>query len=100
MKKKYFGTDGIRAKANSSKLNGNTLMLLGMALGNFFTDGNHRHRVVIGKDTRLSGYMIEQAITSGLLYIAIFCSPKITIFPAKECIAIILSCPHTDFKSI
>ena len=67
MKKKYFGTDGIRAKANSSKLNGNTLMLLGMALGNYFTDGNHRHRVVIGKDTRLSGYMIEQAITSGLL---------------------------------
>ena len=47
MKKKYFGTDGIRAKANSSKLNGNTLMLLGMALGNFFTDGNHRHRAVI-----------------------------------------------------
>ena len=67
MSKKYFGTDGIRARANSKKLNGNTLMLLGMALGKYFTNGEHKHRVVIGKDTRLSGYMIEQAITSGLL---------------------------------
>ena len=65
--KKFFGTDGIRDRANSSKLNGNTLMLLGMALGDYFRDGEHRHRVVIGKDTRLSGYMIEQAVTAGLL---------------------------------
>ena len=67
MKKKYFGTDGIRARSNSEKLNGLTLMKLGMALGQYFKTGNHRHRVVIGKDTRLSGYMIEQAVTSGLL---------------------------------
>ena len=67
MKKKYFGTDGIRARSNSEKLNGLTLMKLGMALGQYFKTGDHRHRVVIGKDTRLSGYMIEQAITSGLL---------------------------------
>ena len=53
--KNLFGTDGIRDRANSSKLNGNTLMLLGMALGDYFRDGEHRHRVVIGKDTRLSG---------------------------------------------
>ena len=65
--KNLFGTDGIRDRANSSKLNGNTLMLLGMALGDYFRDGEHRHRVVIGKDTRLSGYMIEQAVTAGLL---------------------------------
>ena len=65
--KKFFGTDGIRDRANSSKLNGNTLMLLGMALGDYFRDGEHKHRVVIGKDTRLSGYMIEQAVTAGLL---------------------------------
>ena len=67
MKKKYFGTDGIRARSNSEKLNGLTLMKLGMALGQYFKSGGHRHRVVIGKDTRLSGYMIEQAVTSGLL---------------------------------
>ena len=67
MKKKYFGTDGIRARSNSEKLNGLTLMKLGMALGQYFKTGDHRHRVVIGKDTRLSGYMIEKAVTSGLL---------------------------------
>ena len=67
MKKNYFGTDGIRARSNSEKLNGLTLMKLGMALGQYFKKGDHRHRVVIGKDTRLSGYMIEQAVTSGLL---------------------------------
>ena len=67
MKKTFFGTDGIRAESNSSVLNGRTMMKLGMALGKYFTDGNHRHTAVIGKDTRLSGYMIEQAVTSGLL---------------------------------
>ena len=67
MKKKYFGTDGIRAASNSPKLNGLTMMRLGMSLGKLFTKGDHRHRVVIGKDTRLSGYTIEQSITSGLL---------------------------------
>ena len=65
--KNYFGTDGVRANSNSNKLNGITLMKLGMALGKHFTVGGHRHKVVIGKDTRLSGYMIEQALTSGLL---------------------------------
>ena len=67
MKKTFFGTDGIRAESNSSVLNGRTMMKLGMALGKYFTYGNHRHTAVIGKDTRLSGYMIEQAVTSGLL---------------------------------
>ena len=65
--KKFFGTDGVRASSNSQKLNGLTLIKLGMALGKHFTVGEHRHKVVIGKDTRLSGYMIEQALTSGLL---------------------------------
>ena len=67
MQKKYFGTDGIRAPSNSPKLNGLTMMRLGMSLGKIFTNGEHKHRVVIGKDTRLSGYAIEQSITSGLL---------------------------------
>ena len=55
MKKKYFGTDGRRASSNSDKLNGPTLINLGMALGKYFTKGDHRHKVGIGKDTRLSG---------------------------------------------
>ena len=57
--KKYFGTDGIRGKANSFPMTAETAMKVGMAAGISFRRGNHRHRVVIGKDTRLSGYMIE-----------------------------------------
>ena len=46
MQKKYFGTDGIRAASNSYKLNGLTMMRLGMSLGKLFTKGEHKHRVV------------------------------------------------------
>ena len=69
MKKTFYGTDGIRAESNSPILNGRTMMKLGMALGKHFTNGNHRHTAVIGKDTRLSGYMIEQAVTLSLIHI-------------------------------
>ena len=65
--KKLFGTDGIRGLANSAKMNADLAMKLGMAAGHFHHNGKHRHRVVIGKDTRLSGYMIEQALTAGFL---------------------------------
>ena len=65
--KKYFGTDGIRGRANSWSMNAEMALKVGMAAGSFHTDGGHRHRVVIGKDTRLSGYMIEQALTAGFL---------------------------------
>jgi len=66
-KKKYFGTDGIRGKANSWSMNADMALKVGMAAGSFHSNGGHRHRVVIGKDTRLSGYMIEQALTAGFL---------------------------------
>lgn len=66
-KRKYFGTDGIRGKVNTSPMDPITVMQAGMAAGHYFTRGKHRHRVVIGKDTRLPGYMVEQALTSGLL---------------------------------
>jgi len=66
-KKKYFGTDGIRGLANSWTMNSETALKVGMAAGSFHRNGGHRHRVVIGKDTRLSGYMIEQALTAGFL---------------------------------
>ncbi len=63
----FFGTDGIRGAANSGIMNAETALKLGMAAGTLFTRGNYKHRVIIGKDTRLSGYMFENAITSGFL---------------------------------
>jgi phosphoglucosamine mutase len=65
MTRKYFGTDGIRGRTNASLLTPEIAMKAGMAAGRIFTRGEHRHRVVIGKDTRLSGYMIESALVSG-----------------------------------
>jgi phosphoglucosamine mutase len=65
MSRKYFGTDGIRGKANSAPMTAETALRVGMAAGRYFTRGEHRHRVVIGKDTRLSGYMIETALVAG-----------------------------------
>lgn len=60
-----FGTDGIRGTANAPPMDAFTAMRLGQAAGLLFTRGDHRHRVVIGKDTRLSGYMLEPALTAG-----------------------------------
>src|SRR5687767_3952549 len=62
-----FGTDGVRGKANSWPMDTETVLKVGMAAGSMFGRGGHRHRVVIGKDTRLSGYMIEQALSAGFL---------------------------------
>jgi phosphoglucosamine mutase len=62
-----FGTDGVRGKANSWPMDTETVLKVGMAAGSIFARGGHRHRVVIGKDTRLSGYMIEQALSAGFL---------------------------------
>ncbi len=67
MTRKHFGTDGVRGKANSGSMTADMVLKIGMAAGNLYRRGSHRHRVVIGKDTRLSGYMIEQALTAGLL---------------------------------
>lgn len=63
--RKYFGTDGIRGEVNSGKLTPELAMRVGMAAGLKFVNGDHRNRVVIGKDTRRSGYMIESALTAG-----------------------------------
>lgn len=65
MIRKYFGTDGIRGTVNDEKMTAEVALRLGMAAGHLFRNGNHRHRVVIGKDTRLSGYMIEPALVAG-----------------------------------
>ena len=66
-RRRLFGTDGIRGTANTDPMTAGTALRLGQAAGLMFTRGNHRHRVVIGKDTRLSGYMIEPALTAGFI---------------------------------
>ncbi|MCZ8184447.1 MAG: phosphoglucosamine mutase [Beijerinckiaceae bacterium] len=66
MSRKFFGTDGIRGRANG-KITPELALRVGQAAGMVFHRGDHRHRVVIGKDTRLSGYMIENALTAGFL---------------------------------
>jgi len=64
MARKYFGTDGIRGRANGI-ITPELALKVGMAAGLVFQNGDHRHRVLIGKDTRLSGYMIETALVAG-----------------------------------
>ncbi len=65
MNRKLFGTDGVRGLANTFPMTPEIAMKVGMAAGRLFTRGEYRHRVVIGKDTRLSGYMIESALVAG-----------------------------------
>ena len=67
MTRKLFGTDGIRGKANVEPMTAATALKVAIAAGRHFTRGDHRHRVVIGKDTRLSGYMLEPALTAGFI---------------------------------
>ena len=67
MERKLFGTDGIRGKANEGPVTAETVLQVAMAAGAQFTRGAHRHLVVIGKDTRLSGYMLEPALTAGFI---------------------------------
>ncbi|MDB5716040.1 MAG: phosphoglucosamine mutase [Sphingomonadales bacterium] len=65
MTRKFFGTDGIRGRTNSAPMTAEIAMKVGQAAGSYFLRGSHRHRVVIGKDTRLSGYMMESALVAG-----------------------------------
>src|SRR5690242_4120712 len=67
MTRKLFGTDGIRGTANSEPMTPETVLNVAMAAGLVLRRGDHRHLVVIGKDTRLSGYMLEPALTSGFI---------------------------------
>ncbi|MFT5181278.1 MAG: phosphoglucosamine mutase, partial [Alphaproteobacteria bacterium] len=67
MTRKLFGTDGIRGKANVEPMTAQTALRVAMAAGRHFTRGDHRHLAVIGKDTRLSNYMLEPAMQSGFI---------------------------------
>jgi len=64
--RRLFGTDGIRGVANVHPMTGEMMLQLGRAVAYLIRNGSHRHRVVIGKDTRLSGYMLETALASGI----------------------------------
>ncbi len=66
MAERLFGTDGLRGRVNTPPMTADTALRLGLAAGMRFRRGPHKHRVVIGKDTRLSGYMLESALTAGL----------------------------------
>ena len=63
--RRLFGTDGIRGRANAYPITAEVALKVGMAAGRYFTRGSHQHRVVIGKDTRRSSYMLESALTAG-----------------------------------
>lgn len=67
MERRLFGTDGVRGTANSWPMTADVALRLGQAAGKVFVRGAHRHRVVIAKDTRLSGYMLEPALTAGFI---------------------------------
>ena len=71
--RKYFGTDGIRGKVGKFPMTAEIALKIGIAVGIKFSSANNQklHRVVIGKDTRLSGYVIESAITAGLASVGI-----------------------------
>ena len=66
MIKNFFGTDGVRGKANTFPMTADVALKLGAAAGRHFRRDSEEHRVVIGKDTRRSGYMFENALTAGL----------------------------------
>jgi len=71
MARKFFGTDGIRGRTNAGVMTAEMAMRVGQAAGTYFVRGGHRHRVVIGKDTRLSGYMMESALVAGFTSVGI-----------------------------
>ena len=106
MARKYFGTDGIRGTANTEPMTAETALKVGMAAGRIFTRGAHRHTVVIGKDTRLSGYMLEPALAAGFIAMGmdvIFAGPMPTPAVAmltrslRADLGVMISASHNPF---
>ncbi|MEM7057985.1 MAG: phosphoglucosamine mutase [Pseudomonadota bacterium] len=107
MTRKLFGTDGVRGRANTYPMTAEVAMKLGAAAGRRFTNGDHRHSVVIGKDTRRSGYMLENALASGFLSVGmdvLFLGPVPT--PAvgmltrslRADVGVMISASHNPFE--
>jgi len=106
-KRKLFGTDGIRGTANAEPMTAETALKVGMAAGLHFRRGDHQHRVLIGKDTRLSGYMLEPALTAGFISMGmdvILVGPMPTpavamLTRSMRCdIGVMLSASHNPFE--
>ncbi|MBV1704913.1 MAG: phosphoglucosamine mutase, partial [Hyphomicrobiales bacterium] len=106
MARKYFGTDGIRGRANG-KITPDLALRVGQAAGLAFVRGAHRHRVVIGKDTRLSGYMIENALVAGFTSVGmdvLVCGPIPTpgvamLARSMRCdIGVMISASHNPYE--
>jgi phosphoglucosamine mutase len=106
MARKIFGTDGIRGSANSDPMTAEIALRVGMAAGRIFTRGAHRHSVVIGKDTRLSGYMLEPALAAGFIAMGmdvIFAGPMPTPAVAmltrslRADLGVMISASHNPF---
>jgi len=107
MARKFFGTDGIRGSANSYPMTSEVALKVGMAAGKVFTNGSYRHRVVIGKDTRLSGYLIEPALQAGFIAMGMdvflvgpMPTPAVAMLTrAMRCdLGVVISASHNPFE--
>lgn len=107
MQKRLFGTDGIRGRANTEPMTADTALKVGMAAGCQFRRGRHQHRVLIGKDTRLSGYMLEAALTAGFISVGMdviivgpMPTPAVAILTrSMRCdLGVMLSASHNPFE--
>jgi len=106
-KRHLFGTDGVRGRANRDPMTADMALKLGMSAGHAFTRGSYRHTVVIGKDTRLSGYMLEPALTAGFIAVGmdvILVGPVPTpgiamLTKSLRCdLGVMLSASHNSFE--
>ena len=104
---KFFGTAGSRGIANEGVITAETAMKLGMAIGTIFKNGYHKHKVVVGKDTRLSGYLLEPALTSGFIAVGIdvllvgpLPTPSVAMLTKslRADLGIVLSASHNPFQ--
>src|SRR3990172_6628679 len=108
MTRRLFGTDGIRGVANVDPMTGEMAMQLGRAIAHVFKDVKGRHRIVVGKDTRVSGYMLETAMASGIcsmgadvLLVGPLPTPGIAFLTRRmrADAGVVISASHTPFPS-
>ena len=106
MTRKFFGTDGIRGTTNIEPMTAETALRVGQAAGAHFLRGDHRHRVVIGKDTRLSGYMMESAMVAGFTSVGMdvvllgpMPTPAVAMLTRSMCadLGVMISASHNPF---
>ena len=106
MARKYFGTDGIRGTTNQTNMTAAMAMKVGMAAGRHFLRGDHKHRVVIGKDTRLSGYMLEDALVAGftsvgmdVVQVGVLPTPAVALLThsMRADLGVMISASHNPF---